>query len=228
MNAANDNPKTTSPKTTSPETTAAGASPLPAIGVVLSPSFERRGECFADARAYEAAGCDSLWLTGSEEPWLAAAALAVVTTRVRIVVPLAGEDLGTTAFTLRMATLQRLLPGRLAVRCETAGLVSAARTAVGCPVYGPAGEPAAGSAAGADAVVLAAEDAMRSAGLGPTWLVCGPLRDRAAWRELRERWRRDHVAGVVGFVFVETPRLLDLLRNPDRDDDRSDLALAHG
>jgi alkanesulfonate monooxygenase SsuD/methylene tetrahydromethanopterin reductase-like flavin-dependent oxidoreductase (luciferase family) len=48
---------------------------------------------------------------------------------------------------------------------------------------------------------------------------------RAAWRELRTAREAD---GVSGLVLANDPRLLDLLRNPDVEDDRPDLRLAFG
>jgi hypothetical protein len=200
------------------------------VGVALSPSFERRGEALADGRAYEAAGCDSLWLAGAEDPWLAAAALAVVTTRVRLVVPAAAEDLATAAFARRAATLLRLVQGRLAVCCGTVDLARSVREAMRCPVYLSARTAADEPPGGADGVLLdwaaaTAQGASRPSSDVPTWLMCVPPGDRVAWRELRAQ---AVASGALGVVVPETPRLLDLLRNPDRDDGRSDLALAHG
>ena len=48
----------------------------------------------------------------------------------------------------------------------------------------------------------------------------------------RERWQRTlreyEAAGAYGVIVRANPRLLDLLRNVDGDDDRSDLQLAQG
>src|SRR5207245_9330452 len=46
------------------------------------------GELFADARALEAAGADTLWVVthDDEDPWTLAAALAATTWRARLVV----------------------------------------------------------------------------------------------------------------------------------------------
>jgi len=50
--------------------------------------------------------------------------------------------------------------------------------------------------------------------------------------EGREDWRRlihaGTEAGATGVLVPADPRLLDLLRNGDEEDDRSDLALAQG
>ena len=48
---------------------------------------------------------------------------------------------------------------------------------------------------------------------------------RAGWKELRAR---SEAAGIAGIVLPNDPRLLDLLRNPDVEDDRSDVKLAFG
>jgi len=50
--------------------------------------------------------------------------------------------------------------------------------------------------------------------------------DRMAWRATRTEHEEK---GTVGLLLEMDPRLLDLLRNPDREDDRSaDLQLAQG
>ena len=48
---------------------------------------------------------------------------------------------------------------------------------------------------------------------------------KADWRELRAAREAE---GVGGLVVPNDPRLLDLLRNPDTEDDRPDLKLAFG
>ena len=62
-----------------------GPVPTPAvllIGVRLSPAGDA-GELFADAKAVEAAGADSLWIDAADgDPYVALAALAAVTWRV--------------------------------------------------------------------------------------------------------------------------------------------------
>ena len=201
-----------------------GPAPL-RIGVALAPAFERRGVSLADARAYDASGCDSLWLEGEEDPWLAAAVLATVTARVRLVVPVGADDVATAdALRRRAATLQRLAPGRVALWCADSGLLAGMRTALSLPVFCAVGAVA-DAPAGADGVVVPEGTAGAPSASAAVWLRCAPPADRAAWRPLLERCQR---SGAAGIVVPETPRLLDLLRNPDRDNDRSDLVLAHG
>ena len=48
---------------------------------------------------------------------------------------------------------------------------------------------------------------------------------RQRWREMR---RDAAAAGATGILIPNDTRLIDLLRNPDRDDDRSDLNIAVG
>lgn len=205
--------------TTSPHPT-----PL-AIGVALAPRFEHRGDSLADARAYEAAGCDSLWLEGEEDPWLAAAAIAVVTARVRLVVPVTAGDFAPAAMlSQRAATLQRLASGRLDVCCaitELTRIRPLVRGRVFCAVDGSAGA----SDASADGLILPADAPFAARARSAIWRRCEVPSDRAAWRQLLARIRQEDAAGAV---VRETPRLLDLLRNPDQDGDRSDLELAHG
>src|SRR2546428_13890205 len=75
------------------------------IGVELTTA--NVGELFADAKALESAGADSLWSAGGDDPFVLLAALAAVTYRVRLVA-LDGKG-GEGA----PATLERLSRGRL-------------------------------------------------------------------------------------------------------------------
>lgn len=60
---------------------------------------------------------------------------------------------------------------------------------------------------------------------GDRWMEVAFPADRAAWRaELAAA----AAAGAAGVVIRNDPRLLDLLRNPDQEDDRSDLNIAVG
>lgn len=72
------------------------------------------------------------------------------------------------------------------------------------------------------------------------WLARGRVLESeavAAWRRVpvprgRDHWRELHAEaeadGLEGIVVPLCPPLLDLLRNPDIDEDRSDLRLAQG
>lgn len=145
------------------------------------------GELFADARALEAAGVDSLWVLArdDQDAWILAAALAATTWRARLVVVGAPERAET------QTTLERLSRGRLVVG-ERAG----------------------------DAVAVAGPE-----GVIERWAVSAMPASRAEWKTMRvERASQ----GFAGIVLPNDPRLMDLVRNPDVEDDRSDLKLAFG
>lgn len=143
------------------------------IGVRLSPTGDV-GELFADAKAIEAAGADSLWIDAADaDPYVALAALAAVTWRVRLVARgAAGQSPG-------RETCARLARGRL---------------------------------------IMAEES-------GERWTESAFPANRAAWRELRAA---SSASGVSGVVLPNDPRLIDLLRNPDIIEDRSDLNMSIG
>jgi alkanesulfonate monooxygenase SsuD/methylene tetrahydromethanopterin reductase-like flavin-dependent oxidoreductase (luciferase family) len=144
------------------------------------------GETFADARAFEAAAVDSLWVFEHEDTdhTLLAAAIAAVTSRVRIVWVKGSAPAA-------IKTLERLSRGRLAIA---------------------EGDGERYEVTGADAEP-------------ERWVRVDFPKDRAAWRETRAKHEAD---GVAGLVVSNDPRLLDLLRNPDAEDDRQDLKLAFG
>jgi len=157
------------------------------IGVELRLGTGDAGELFADARAFEAAGADSLWVVGraDQDPWILGAALAAATSRVRLVIVGAAEP------ELSRATLERLSRGRLAVGERTG-----------------------------DAILVPDAE-----GTKERWSPAEMPAGRAAWKTLRaEREAR----GIAGTVLPNDPRLLDLIRNPDTEDDREDLKLAFG
>ena len=155
-----------------PSATAAAAIPL-CIGVRFSLAGDI-AEIFADAKAVEAAGADSLWFDGADgDPYVALAALAAVTWRVRLVAR--GASIGAAA----RETCARLARGRL---------------------------------------VVAEESQER-------WTESPFPASRVAWDELRAA---STAAGLTGVVLPNDPRLIDLLRNPDIIEDRSDLKLSFG
>jgi hypothetical protein len=145
------------------------------------------GELFADARALEAAGVDSLWVLSrdDQDPWILAAALAATTWRTRLVV------VGAVDRPQTHATLDRLSRGRLVTGKRTADTV-------------------------------AVPDAE---GVAERWAICELPAGRAEWKTLRAERAAQ---GFAGIVLPNDPRLLDLVRNPDVEDDRSDIKLAFG
>jgi len=154
----------------------ADRSPRPLrIGVLLTLDRDA-GELFADARALEAAGADSLWVEGDgAEPYVLLAACAAVTWRVGLVAS-GGTDAAA------MATCDRLSRGRL-------------------------------------------RDAEALARAGEHWIRESLPADRAAWRKARDA---AVASGATGLVVPNDARLMDLLRNPDQEDDRADLNIAVG
>jgi hypothetical protein len=147
----------------------------PRIGVRFALTSDP-GELFADARAVEAAGADSLWADAADgDPYVLLAAFAAVTWRVRLVASGATDDRG-------RETCASLSRGRLA----------------------------------------AAEDLARA---GERWVPVPFPKDRDEWRALRKSAAE---SGAAGIVLPNDARLIDLLRNPDVVDDRSDLNIATG
>lgn len=143
------------------------------VGVRLAPASDV-GELFADAKAVEAAGADSLWIDAADgDPYVVLAALAAVTWRVRLVARGASDDAAA------RQTCAHLARGRL---------------------------------------VIAEESEER-------WSESPFPASRAEWDELRTTSR---AAGLSGIVLPNDPRLIDLLRNPDIVEDRSDLKLSFG
>jgi Luciferase-like monooxygenase len=65
----------------------------------------------------------------------------------------------------------------------------------------------------------------RRVAAGERWSRASPAPGRRAWAEALEAAT---AAGVDGVIVPATPGLLDLLRNPDDEDDRGDLRLTYG
>jgi alkanesulfonate monooxygenase SsuD/methylene tetrahydromethanopterin reductase-like flavin-dependent oxidoreductase (luciferase family) len=223
------------------------------IGVRPSSRFEDAGEYLADARALDAAGVDSLWLDErGDDPWLLLAGIAAVTGHVRLVAPVSATDRRGPDQLLdsRVTTLDRLSRSRVVLKAtmppaagDTEALIGRARRAGRCRlILEMSGGAGAGLAARlADGVMGLDEspEAWRSAfasiirlredgGLAEAFELWAPVRPP----DSREHWRRMlreyEALGATGVLVRADPRLLDILRNPDEEDDRSDLALAQG
>lgn len=67
--------------------------------------------------------------------------------------------------------------------------------------------------------------AEEAAGAGERWTHVDVPTGRDAWRAIRSAAA---ASGATGIVVANDPRLLDLLRNPDQVEDRSDLKIATG
>ena len=218
------------------------------IGVRLPRQFEDSGDYLADARAMESAGADSLWLDDEGyDPWLLLAGMATVTSRIRLIVPISSaerrdpEHLG-----VRVATLSRLSRGRTALAvtgvAESATGVDAvlelARRSQCCVILEAAGDRRAGLADGlvgfdelperfraAVEPVVRFREREKLTSPFELWAAIKTPDDREAWRRLRREYED---AGATGIIVPLDPRLLDLLRNGDEEEDRSDLGLAQG
>lgn len=93
-------------------TDVAPAPPVLLVGVRLAPDGDV-GELFADAKAVEAAGADSLWVDAVDgDPYVVLGALAAVTWRVRLIAR------GALADVAARETCARLARGRLVVAEE--------------------------------------------------------------------------------------------------------------
>jgi hypothetical protein len=218
------------------------------IGVRLPRQFEDSGDYLADARAIESAGADSLWLDDEGyDPWLLLAGMATVTSRIRLIVPVssadrrAPQDLG-----VRVATLSRLSRGRMALAVtgvaeSSAGVdavIELARRSRCCVILETATDRRAGLADGLvgsnaspelfrAAVEPVARFREREKLTGPfeLWATIKMPDDRETWRRTRQEYED---AGATGIIVPADPRLLDLLRNGDEEEDRSDLNVAQG
>jgi hypothetical protein len=156
------------------------------IGVELHPAAGP-AELVADARAFEAAGADSLWVRGSApfDAWVVLGALAAVTWRVRLVA-FGAEDRP-----LVRETLDDLSRGRLVV-----------------------------ASGRGDPLVIAVPE-----GEDERWSYVDFPPGRTAWKDLRAKHEAE---GKAGLVLRNDPRLLDLIRNPDVEDDRPDVKQSFG
>jgi Luciferase-like monooxygenase len=221
------------------------------IGVRLPRRFEDAGEYLADARALDAAGVDSLWLGGDGyEPWLLLASIAAVTGQARLVAPVSAADgRAPGAFDTRAATLAQLSRRRSLLNVTTAGdtdgveaMIGAARRAGHRVILEAAGreqmQKAVRLADGMVSLDGSPEQLKASLALMPpahdesapaepfeVWARIDMPADREAWRRMRQEFVE---AGATGVIVPADPRLLDLLRNGDEEDDRSDLTLAQG
>ena len=221
------------------------------IGVLLPARFEDSGDYLADACALDAAGVDSLWLPDDGfDPWLVLAGIAAVTGRVGLAAPISAVDArAPELLSRRIGTLERLSRGRLfttvpaaAAAATTEALVACARRCGPWPVMArlASGAHLESAARFANGLVVEAEpeqcrlvrdqalERRRRAGLEEPlalWATVPTPDGREHWRNLLGSYE---AAGSTGLIVPAGPRLLDLLRNGDEEDDRSDLTLAQG
>jgi hypothetical protein len=217
------------------------------IGVRLPRQFEDSGDYLADARAMESAGADSLWLDDhGYDPWLLLAGMATITSRIRLIVPVSSAERALPELGSRVATLSRLSRGRMALAVTGAGESSAgvdeviglARRSQCCVIVEATADRQAGRADGlvgfdesptlfraAVEPVTRLREREKLTGPFELWASIKMPIDREAWRRLRHEYQE---AGATGVIVPSDPRLLDLLRNGDEEEDRSDLNLSQG
>jgi len=208
------------------------------IGVRLPCPVDDAGEHLADVRALEAAGVDSIWLdrgpTPEQDPWMVLAAAAVITGRVRLGTSLVAADLrAAEILSQRLVALQHLSRGRGMVRMEFASpsepveeCIALVRRACGdgLPVLLDAVDEMRNGSQAAFQRVLAVRQ-RQGATPSELWAEVAAPDSRASWKEVR---RACEEKGATGVIVPFGPRLLDLLRRPDEEDDRSDLFVAQG
>jgi hypothetical protein len=175
------------------------------IGVLLPTAFARGGELLADVSALDAAGAYAVLVEGSDpEAFVVLAAAAAVTRRVKVGC-VVGDVFAAGAF----AVLNRISGDRALVFARDRG-TAPERT---------------------DGVIIAGlqpgEHAVQAKQLAPAevWAEVSAPADRQGWAEMLAAYDEARANGVV---VRWDPRLVDLLRNPDADDDRSDLQMSTG
>src|SRR6266536_2186333 len=187
------------------------------VGVLLAGRPDDLGEWLADARAFEAAGADSLWVDPAAEsaldPLALLAALAALTSRSLLVTALPEPASPPEALARTLVTVGRLSHGRLALVADHERLDELAALAPGLRTFrrlpGEAG----------------AFERTRGGDEPERWVQTPPPAGRAAWRAALADAAQ---GGARGLLVPAGPRLLDILRNPDDPGGRRDLQLAQG
>jgi hypothetical protein len=215
------------------------------IGVRLPADFASPGAWLAEAQALEAAGAGWLWVESPAEgpsPWPLLGGLAVATVHCRLGLLASKREARDAADLVWHArSLDAFSGGRFALglpaeapwkdlvgRLESAGvelplLLRAAGPAPDCPSRAlavPGTSP--------DELETLAGGLPEPAAESEAWTVWVELdapEGRTAWREVLAGYE---AAGAAGLIVAHDARLLDLLRNPDKEDDRPDLQLAQG
>jgi alkanesulfonate monooxygenase SsuD/methylene tetrahydromethanopterin reductase-like flavin-dependent oxidoreductase (luciferase family) len=97
------------------------------IGVLFPSQFEEPGEFYADARAMEAAGVDSVWMEDDGvglDPLLALAAIGASAHQLRLGFIRSSSSVGNPEYERRILTLQRLTRQRTVVGvAESASII---------------------------------------------------------------------------------------------------------
>ena len=187
------------------------------IAVLLGGRPDQLGEWLADARAFEAAGADALWVdldpASGLDPLVLLAALAALTHRALLVAALPAADRPSGALARTLATVGRLGRRRVALAAGAERGGELASLAPGFGVFRRLhGDPA-------------AFERPSEEGDPEHWVQVPAPEGRAAWRAALADAA---AAGTHGLLVPAGPRLLDILRNPDDPDGRQDLQLAQG
>ncbi|HLZ95103.1 MAG TPA: hypothetical protein VKT20_07220 [Candidatus Dormibacteraeota bacterium] len=168
------------------------------IGVKLAPGITGFGEFAADVSAIEASGAHSIWLAAEPAPGVDALMTLGALTAITRRV-----GLGLIAATAPSRELERALEALQAMSGGRAlgAIQSGARLRVAAGMWpGPAAEV-------------------------ESWEETDAGQSRADWRQALDRQEE---AGRAGVIVAWSPRIVDLLRNSDLEDDRSDLQMSTG
>ena len=198
------------------------------VAVALPSSFDDVGEYFADATALEAAGADAIWLDDSAlDPWVVLGGIAAVTHRVGLGCMLASAGaFPSSSLAPAVAALHKLSRGRIVVALPDQGKFTehvAALRAAGARIFTTSAQEKA-----ADGCILRVDSPdqlpSKSDSELEMWAFVAAPRDRESWAQVLSSY---DAAGVSGVIVPWSPRLVDLLRNPEPDD-RTDLLISTG
>lgn len=184
------------------------------VGVLLDQPTGAVDDWLTDARAFDAAGADALWVDLGPDLELdmsaLAAALAAVTHRARLVVIAPEPEAAGLAGALD--TIRRLSRDRLAVASGAEGFdpgVPAHSVDLFRPVPDEPGS----------------FERPEPTDRPERWASVPAPQGREDWQHARATAAE---RGATGVIVPAGPRLLDLLRNPERQPDRRDLHLSQG
>lgn len=195
------------------------ALPTVKVGVRLDADPDQLGELLADGSTYDAAGADALWLDVGPDAELDVAALlaalAAVTARARLVVPLDATAAPTEELAGRLDTVRRLSGDRLELVVDAGTAEDIPARLQGVPLLRLS------PMAAAPGLIEGRDDA----GTVVRWVAATAPTGRVAWREMCADAAAREAYGVVVPTSAGLP---DLLRNPHDPGGSGDLRLAQG
>jgi len=198
------------------------------VAVALPSFFDDVGEYLADATALEAAGADTIWLDDSDlDPWVVLGGIAAVTHRVGLGCMLASASaFPSSSLAPAVAALHKLSRGRIVIAVPDQGKFTehvAALRAAGARIFTTSAQEKA-----ADGVILRVDSPDQLPSKPDSelemWAFIAAPQDRESWAQVLSSY---DAAGVSGVIVPWSPRLVDLLRNPEPDD-RTDLLISTG